>query len=53
MSEQKKSGPPVEYPMPEPIPDTPENIAHAIVTTPPKTRKDWRYVRDREGDGDE
>ena len=37
-----------------PPPDAPENIAHAILTTPPKTRKDWRYVRDREGDrGDE
>ena len=23
--------------MPEPIPDTPDNIMHAIVNTPPKT----------------
>lgn len=27
--------------MPEPIPDTPENIAKAIMAGPPK--KKWRY----------
>ena len=28
--------------MPEPIPDTPENIARACMEGPPK--RDWRYL---------
>ena len=37
--------------LPEPIPDTPENVARAILGTPPKT--DWRYLReDHEEDCD-
>ena len=43
---------PVEYPMPESIPDTPENIARAILTTPPKKEKEWRYTQDRDGESD-
>lgn len=39
-------GRPVEHPMPEPIPDTPENIMRAIVNTPPKKREDWRYLKE-------
>lgn len=31
--------------MPEKIPDTPENVMRAIVTTPPKAEDDWRYLR--------
>ena len=31
--------------MPEPIPDTPENVARALVTTPPKGEGDWDYLR--------
>lgn len=27
--------------MPEPIPDTPENVAKAILNSPPKKREDW------------
>lgn len=30
-------------PMPDRIPDTPENIARAILAGPPK--KDWRYLQ--------
>ena len=37
-------GRPVERAMPEPIPDTPENIAKAIMRNPPK--KNWRYLGD-------
>ena len=48
MTDQKKPCRPVEYPMPEPIPDTPENIARAILNTPPKKKRDWRYIRDQE-----
>ena len=30
-------------PMPEPIPDTPENVAKAIMKRPPK--KVWNYLK--------
>ena len=30
---------------PEPIADTPENIARAILSTPPKKSGKWRYTR--------
>ena len=29
--------------MPEPIPDTPENVARALMTAPP--REDWDYLK--------
>ena len=33
-------------PMPEPIPDTPENVARrAIFSGPPKPRENWEYLR--------
>ena len=35
-------GRPVEKPMPDRIPDTPEGIAKAIMQGPPK--KKWRYL---------
>ena len=44
MTEKKRRS----YEMPEPIPDTPENIARAMLETPPKKTEDWRHVRDRE-----
>ena len=37
--------------MPDPIPDTPENIMRAIVNTPPKGDDEWRY-RSEDGPGD-
>ena len=47
MSEDDKKpaprGRPVEKPMPAPIPDTPENIARAIMRGPPK--KEWDYLK--------
>lgn len=36
-------------PMPEPIDDTPENTALAIVSTPPKRDDEWRYLQDDTG----
>jgi hypothetical protein len=39
------SPPPPAYQMPEPIPDTPENVARAIMQGPPK--KEWRYLKDK------
>ena len=44
----KQRGRPVEKPMPEPIPDTPENIARALLTTPPKKEDEWDYLKERE-----
>ena len=35
-------------PMPEPIPDTPENVARAIMTTRPKGREEWDYLQDED-----
>ena len=31
--------------LPEPIPDTPENIARACMQGPPK--KEWRFLKER------
>lgn len=46
-SDKKRGRPPV-YVMPEPIPDTPENIAKAILTTPPKKRSEWKFIQEQE-----
>ena len=35
----------VEKPLPEPIPDTPENIMRAILNTPPKKDEEWDYLK--------
>ena len=46
MANQPKRGrgrPP--RPMPEQIPDTPENVARALLSTPPKKHEDWEYLR--------
>lgn len=45
VSEEKKKrqGRPVKNEMPPPIPDTPENIARAIMQGPPK--KEWDYLK--------
>ena len=32
-------------PMPEPIPDTPENVARALMSSPPRKPDEWDYVR--------
>jgi hypothetical protein len=33
--------------MPEPINDTPENVAKAILSTPPKKRDEWRFMQQK------
>ena len=38
---KRRGRPPL--PMPDPIPDSPENVARAILTTPPKKKGEWRY----------
>ena len=39
---KKPRGRPVKNVMPEPIPDTPENVARACMQRPPM--KDWPYL---------
>ena len=45
---KRSRGRPVEKPMPAPIPDTPENVARALLTTPPKDEDEWNYLKDQE-----
>ena len=40
-----KAGRPVEKPMPEPIPDTPENIARAVLQSPRTPPGGWNYLK--------
>ena len=43
--------PPLEFP--DPIPDTPENIARAVLNTKPKRRGEWRFEKkSRKGGGE-
>ncbi len=32
--------------LPDPIPDTPENILRAVLETPPKKIEEWKYLKD-------
>lgn len=46
--ESAKSHPPPDISkMPEPIPDTPENIARALLNTPPQDDSDWDFMKGR------
>lgn len=49
LAKAKTAGRPPTLTMPEPIPDTPENIAKAVLFTPPKKRSEWRFVQEHEG----
>ena len=40
-------GRPVEYPLPPPIPATPEELARAVANTPPP--KEWEYMKQKQG----
>ena len=51
MGAKSKRGRRANRRMPEPIPDTPENIMRAIISTPPKADDDWRYLSEG-GTGD-
>ena len=44
-------GRPIKNTMPELIPDTAENIARALLTTPPKDEGDWDYLKGRANQG--
>ena len=34
--------------MPDQIPDSPENVALALLTTPPKREEDWEYAKQQQ-----
>ena len=34
--------------MPPPIPDTLENVAKAVLTTPPRKRNEWKFIQEHE-----
>ena len=44
MAKRKRGRP--QKPMPERIPDTPENVAMALLTTQPKSRDEWEYLKE-------
>lgn len=43
-----KMGRPRVKPLPEPIPDTLENIARAVLNSRPKKKDEWRYLKNEE-----
>ena len=43
---KKERGRPPKHSIAEQIPDTPENVARAIMTTPPPQQ--WKYLEQRE-----
>ncbi len=45
MTAKPKRGRPVEKPLPEPIPDTPENIMRAVLATPNKRDDEWDHLK--------
>ncbi len=45
--EKPKRGRPPK-PMPEPIPDRWEDVAKALLETPPKKREEWDYLKEHE-----
>jgi hypothetical protein len=51
LTKAKKAGRPPTLTMPEPIPDTVENVMDAILTTPPKKRSEWKYLQQQKEDG--
>ena len=44
--EKPKRGRPVKRTMPEPIPDTLDNVMRALVNAPPKKKEEWAYLRE-------
>ena len=44
-------GRPRIYVMPEPIPDTPENIARIFMNSPVVPKGGWRFLKDQKAKG--
>ncbi len=45
-AKKRPRGRPVEKTLPAPIPDTPENVAKALVRAKPKNRDEWKYLKE-------
>lgn len=43
---KRRGRPPL--PMPEQIPDTPDNVARILMHSPPKSNDEWEYLEGRE-----
>ncbi len=43
--QKRRRGRPEKLVMPDPIPDTPENVARALMRSPPKKEDEWRYLK--------
>ena len=50
---QVKRGRPRTYRMPEKIDASPEEVAAALLRTPPKKAEEWRYQREHSQEGEE
>ena len=46
---KRKRGRPVEKPMAEPIDDTPENVARALLFSKPRGPGEWKYMEGASG----
>ena len=44
---RRRVGRPRIHPMPDPIPDTPENVARILMTTKPKRYDEWEYLKNQ------
>ena len=49
--EKRNRGRPVVLKMPDQIPDTPENIARAVLTSPKTPKGGWKYLKDKKTAG--
>ena len=47
LAKAKKAGRPPTLTMPEPIDDTPENVADAMMRTPPRKPGEWKFVQNK------
>ena len=43
---KRPRGQPRTHLLPEPIPDTPQNVARILMTTQPPKETEWQYLRD-------
>ena len=51
MSKRKRGRGRPAKPMPDAIPDTPENVARALLFSPPKEGDEWEYLKGSEISG--
>ena len=45
-TKKRSRGRPVEKRWPDRIPDTPENVARALVRAKPKKQDEWKYLKE-------